>query len=144
LEADHQARPEARVAHKALAKAVTDLIHGESATEDSIRASEVLFGGEVSGISGSALQDVIGEVPTKSLGREQLASGFSLLDALVLSGLSSSKGQAKKDIEGGGIYVNNVRENSMNRTLQSGDALFGKQLLLRKGKRNYVVLSIHS
>ena len=50
-------------------------------------------------------------------------------------------GQARKDIEGGGVYVNNMRESSSQRHVTSGNLLFGRHLLLRKGKRNYVVLT---
>jgi tyrosyl-tRNA synthetase len=64
-----------------------------------------------------------------------------LVELLVHSGLSSSKGQARKDLEGGGVYVNNVREQNSQRALSAGDLLFGKHLLLRKGKRNYVVVT---
>ena len=46
-----------------------------------------------------------------------------------------------KDIEAGGIYINNVRDGSVARSVTTNDLLFGKHLLLRKGKRNYVVLS---
>ena len=63
------------------------------------------------------------------------------MEALVLSGLSPSKGQARKDIEGGGIYLNNRREANLQRTIADSDLLFAKHLLLRKGKRNYVVLT---
>ena len=73
-----------------------------------------------------------------SLGGE----GFPLVEALVLAGLCSSKGQARKDIEGGGVYINNIREANPQRFISSADLLFGKHVLLRKGKRNYVVLSV--
>ena len=55
--------------------------------------------------------------------------------------LAVSKGQARKDIEGGGAYLNNVRDTNFQRAVLAGDLLFGKYLLLRKGKRNYVVLT---
>ena len=61
---------------------------------------------------------------------------------ILFSGLCASKGQARKDLEGGGIYVNNVREAGLQRALTKNDLLFGKHLLLRKGKRNYVVLTV--
>jgi tyrosyl-tRNA synthetase len=60
---------------------------------------------------------------------------------MVLSGLASSKGQARKDIEAGGVYLNNNRETGLQRSITAGDLLFDKHLLLRKGKRNYVVIS---
>jgi tyrosyl-tRNA synthetase len=142
LERQHTERPEARVAHKALAKAVTDLIHGPQATAEAIRASEILFGGELTGISEATFNDIVGEVPTKTIERAKLESaGSPLVEVLAFSGLSASKGQARKDLEGGGIYINNVRETNAQRAVTTTDLLFGKHLLLRKGKRNYIVIS---
>jgi tyrosyl-tRNA synthetase len=142
LEQEHTANPGARVAHKALAKAVTDLVHGAAATIEAMRASEILFGGELGGIAEKTFNEIVGEVPTKQLTRTQVeGAGTPLVEVLVHSGLSASKGQARKDIEGGGVYLNNVREGSSQRTVTDKDLLFGKHLLLRKGKRNYVVLT---
>jgi tyrosyl-tRNA synthetase len=142
LEQQHTQDPGVRVAHKALAKAVTDLVHGPGATTEAIRASEILFGGDLAGISEATFNEIVGEVPTKQIGKTELdGTGKPLVELLVLSGLCASKGQARKDIEGGGAYINNVREASVQRSITARDLLFGKHLLLRKGKRNYVVLS---
>jgi len=76
------------------------------------------------------------------LDKSQLdGTGKPLVEVLVQSGLCPSKGQARKDIEGGGVYLNNVREPNFQRQVSAKDLLFGKYLLLRKGKRNYVVLT---
>jgi tyrosyl-tRNA synthetase len=142
LEKQHLEKPEARLAHRALAKAVTDLIHGEAATQEAQRASEILFGGGLEGVSEATFSEIVGEVPTKTIESSRLAgTGLALVEALVHAGLCPSKGQARKDLEGGGIYVNNVREAQVSRALNSADLLFGKHLLLRKGKRNYLVLT---
>jgi tyrosyl-tRNA synthetase len=142
LEKQHIENPGARAAHKALAQAVTDLLHGPSATVEAIRASEILFGGDLAGISELTFNEIVGEVPTKEMDKTQLdGAGRALVELLVESGLSPSKGQARKDIEGGGVYINNVREPGSQRAVNSSDLLFGKHLLLRKGKRNYVVLT---
>lgn len=142
LAAEHQAKPEARAAHKALARAMTDLVHGQNATAEALRASEILFGGGLDGIAESTFNEIVGEVPTRDLERSKLeGAGVPLAEALVISGLCPSKGQARKDIEGGGVYINNVRELNFQRNLTPGDLLFGRHLLLRKGKRNYVVLT---
>jgi tyrosyl-tRNA synthetase len=143
LEKLHNANPCARDAHKALARAVTELIHGKTATEEAIKASEVLFGGDIKGITESTFSEIAGEVPNVEIPKEKLdGQGIPLVDALVLSKLSSSKGMARKDIEGGGIYINNVRETNINRTLNMVDSIFGKFILLRKGKKNYVIIKI--
>ncbi len=142
LEARHAADPGARVAHKALAKAVTDLLHGEAATLEAVRASEILFGGGLDGIGEGTFGDIVGEVPTKDIEAAKLAGpGLSLVELFVHAGLAPSKGQARKDLEGGGLYLNNIRVTDVAGSASSADLLFGKHLLLRKGKRNYVVVT---
>lgn len=142
LEAQHQANPGARAAHKALAEAVTTMIHGHGGTQEAMKASEILFGGELGGVSESTFNEIVGEVPTKEMAAGELdGAGKQLLELLVLTGLCSSKGQARKDVEGGGVYINNVREAGIGRNVTRGDLLFSKHLLLRKGKRNYAVLT---
>ena len=145
LQRQHTEKPEARAAHKALARAMTTLVHGDAATTDAIRASEILFGGGLEGVSESTFNDVVGEAPSKEISRQHLEGpGKPLIELLVESGLSSSKGQGRKDVEGGGIYLNNIREAQVQRLVSTNDLLFGKYLLLRKGKRNYVVLTAKS
>jgi tyrosyl-tRNA synthetase len=142
LEKQHAENPGARLAHKALAKAATDLIHSPSATTEAIRASEILFGGNLDGIAESTFNEIVGEVPTKELEPAKLeGAGIPLVELLVHAGLSQSKGQARKDIEGGGVNLNNNREASATRAVVTNDLLFGKHVLLRKGKKNYVVVT---
>jgi tyrosyl-tRNA synthetase len=142
LERQHAGRPEDRAAHKALAKAVTDLVHGPGATAEALRASEILFGGGLDGISEGTFNEIVGEVPTKEIEKVRLdGKSLPVVELLVHSGLCPSKGQARKDIDGGGVYLNNVRESNVNRAIAYADLLFGKHLLLRKGKRNYVVVT---
>ena len=142
LEKQHAENPGARIAHKALAKSATDLIHGSQATAEALRASEILFGGELQGVSEATFNDIVGEVPTQEVEVSKLdGAGLSLIELLVHSGLCPSKGQARKDLEGGGVNVNNVRESNLQRMVVGSDLLFGKHLLLRKGKKNYVVIT---
>ncbi|MBL9174728.1 MAG: tyrosine--tRNA ligase [Verrucomicrobiales bacterium] len=144
LAADHAADPGRRVAHRALARTVTTLIHGEAATQEAIRASEILFtGGAIGGLSEATFNEVVGEVPTRSVTAEGFSgSGRPLVELFVESGLCPSKGQARKDLEGGGLYLNNERITESSRLVTNADFLFGRHLLLRKGRRNYVVLSV--
>ena len=142
LEQQHTANPGARAAHKFLARELTQLVHGPTAAEDAVRASEVLFGGGLEGISERTFQDLVGEVPSKEFEKAKLdGTGTPLVDLLVHAGLCPSKGQARKDLEGGGININNVREANILRVVTTNDLLFGRHLLLRKGKRNYVVVT---
>jgi len=161
LEVAHAANPGARDAHKALAREVTALVHGEAAVEAAIKASAILFGAEIGDTTEATFRDVVGEIPTVDLPRSALEAqvsgnagesasgaaaapatrGAPLVELLVHSGLCPSKGQARKDIAGGGIYLNNRRETDPARSVTTADLLFGKHLLLRKGKRSYAVLT---
>ena len=67
LAAEHAARPEARAAHQALAKAMTSLVHGPSATAEAVRASEILFGGGLESISEKTFNEIAGEVQSKEI-----------------------------------------------------------------------------
>ena len=140
LEAAHATNPGAREAHRALAREVTQLVHGADALAAALKASEILFGGSLEGISETIFNDVVGEVPTKDLEKTKLeGAGSPIADLVVQAGLAPSKGAARKDLEAGGIYLNNVRTDHT-RSVTTNDLLFGKYLLLRKGKRSYAVL----
>jgi len=142
LEIRHSESPGSRVAHKALAKAATDLIHGANSTIEAMLASEILFGGDVAGVNEATFNDVSGEVPTKEIEKSKLdGTGISLVELLVHSGLSQSKSQARNDIEGGGVNINNIREINATCTVTRRNLLFDKHLLLRKGKKNYAVIT---
>jgi len=141
LAAQHQATPERRDAHKKLALELTRLVHGETATADALRASEILFGGSLEGITEAQFDEVIAEVPNTTQTRSLLGQpGGALIEILIAAGLSPSKGQARKDIEAGGINVNNVRVNDTKLVLGAEHLLFGKFILLRKGKKNYALV----
>ena len=143
LEAEVQSNPGGRAAQKALARQLTTLVHGADACEDAMRASEIMFGGELEGVSEALFQDVVGEIPTKELAKSRIeGAGLPATEAFVHAGLATSKGQARKDIDGGGAYINNVRVADATRTLTPRDLLFGRYVLLRKGKRNYAVLNV--
>ncbi|MDO8545111.1 MAG: tyrosine--tRNA ligase [Opitutaceae bacterium] len=141
LEKEVQAKPAARTAQKTLAREMTALVHGPDRLAGAIKASEVLFGGSIEGLSAEDFQDVAAEAPNQDIEKSKLeAAGTPLIDLLVSSGLCPSKGQARKDLEGGGIYVNNVRVGGITRAVSTADLLFGAYVLLRKGRRTYAVL----
>ena len=141
LASQHEAEPHARIAHKALAREVTTLVHGEEAVTEAIRASEILFGGELEGITEATFREVAGEVPTCELSTDRFGGeGLWLPELLHEAGLAQSRGQARKDVKGGGVYVNGKRIDDEQHKLTASDLMFGKYVLLRRGKRNYAVV----
>ena len=143
LEKQHEENPSARGAHTALAIAMTNLIHGETATEEAQQASKILFGGGLEGIPESTFNEIVGEVPTVEIEKAKLeGDGLPILELFVASALCPSNGQARKDLQGGGLNLNNERQSDPQLRVTPDALLFGKHLLLRKGKRNYTVVSI--
>lgn len=143
LENIHNENPGKREAHRKLALEMTNLIHGSDTTEECIKASQILFGGSVEGITEPVLLEIAGEIPTHSFASDEFSGdGKPLVDVLVECGLCPSKGQARKDIQGGGINISNIKQSDPSLNLNQQDALFGKFYLLRKGKRNYMLIQL--
>jgi len=142
LEKSHTENPGTREAHTALAIAMTDLIHGQNATKEAQQASQILFGGGLEGISEKTFNEIVGEVPTIEIEKSKLeGEGMPILELFVTSSLCQSNGQARKDLQGGGLNLNNERQSDPKLKITAEALLFGKHLLLRKGKRNYTVIS---
>ena len=83
LEARQQANPAAREAHRALAREVTTLVHGKAACDDAVRASEIMFGGGLDGITEALFNDVAGEIPTKQVAKSAIEGAGLPLAAIV-------------------------------------------------------------
>ena len=142
LEASHAAAPHERAAHARLAEEVTRIVHGEDGLARAQRATQVFFGGEFDDMSTSEVLDVFADVPSAEVAKSRLADGAALVDLLVEAGVARSKGDARRSIEGGGVYLNNRRESDAGRTLSPADAIDGALLVLRKGKKSYHVVKL--
>jgi tyrosyl-tRNA synthetase len=135
--------PERREAQRRLAREVTRMVHGESALVAAERASQALFGGDISGLSAAEIEDIFAEVPSNTVGGESLSGqGAPIVDLLVASGLASSKAEARRAIQGGGIYLNNQRVTDPAGTVTHEMAIDGCFLVLRKGRRQYHLVRV--
>lgn len=136
-------RPEQREAQRTLAQHVTRMIHGETAVAKAEKASAVLFGGDLDGLDAADIQDIFADVPSSKIGKEMLAgAGLPIADLLADSGLASSKGDARRSISGGGIYLNNQRVTDQNQTVTLNDGIEGQFVVLRKGRKKYHLVKI--
>ena len=139
LENDTADRPHERAAQRRLARELTTLVHGEAATESVEHASGALFGrGELDRLDEATLAAALRETSVA-----ELAPGGpdGILDLLVATGLSASKGEARRTVAEGGVSVNNARIDSEVWAPSSSDFLHGRWLVLRRGKRN--VAGVH-
>ena len=134
LEEATATRPHERAAQRRLARELTTLVHGEGATEAVEHASQALFGrGELDRLDESTLAAALSETSVA-----ELAPGGpdGIVDLLVATGLSASKGAARRTIAEGGVSVNNVRVDSEDWVASTSHFLHGRWLVLRRGKRN--------
>ena len=141
LEAAVTARPEAREAQRALAEEVTSLVHGPEAAAAAAQASDALFGqGDLHTLDRETLTAAFADLP-----RAAVPAGDGLpavLDLLVATGLSDSRGQARRVLAEGGAYVNNERVSGVDAVPDRSQLLDGRWLLLRRGKRTLAVAEI--
>jgi tyrosyl-tRNA synthetase len=127
-------RPQERAAQRRLAHELTTLVHGEHATQAVEHASQALFGrGELSRLDESTLTAALRETAVAEL---KPGSPDGIIDLLVASGLSQSKGAARRTIAEGGVSVNNTKIDDEEWAPRPTDFLHGRWLVLRRGKRN--------
>ncbi|HSB20134.1 MAG TPA: tyrosine--tRNA ligase [Anaeromyxobacteraceae bacterium] len=142
LVAEHARDPGKRVAQRRLAEEMTARIHGPEVTRGVVEASRILFGGtDLRGAGPEALAVLAGEIPTIRLPRAEL-EGLTAADALVRSGLATSKGDARRGIQGKGFSLDGETIAAADRKLGAADLLAGRYVLLQKGRRNYALLIV--
>ena len=141
LAAAQRKHPEAREPQRVLAEELTRAVHGEDGLRAAQRASAVLFGGSLDGVSAADLEAIAADVPSATLPRDQVL-GQALVDVAVAAGFLKSKGEARRLIQGGGLSVNNVKVADPAATVLPESPVDGKALLLRQGKKNYFLLRL--
>ena len=101
-------------------------------------ATDALFGGALDGLGAADIADIFADVSSSEVRRDQLAGeGMSVVDLLAGTPLAPSKGEARRQIQGGGIYVNGRRVEEVESRVTAAQAVDGRFFVLRKGKKNY-------
>jgi tyrosyl-tRNA synthetase len=137
---EHLRAPERRLAQRALADELTELVHGAGAARDAAGAAEVLFGGDPTTASETALLAVAREVPSSRRHRDTLGDLPTLLTEI---GMTTSKGDARRTVDGRGVRANG-RVLDANSQLSDVELLHGRFIVLRKGKTSHHVLEVFS
>ncbi len=141
LEGELAAHPERRVAQQALARDVTARVHGHAATEVAAEVSSLLFDRrDESELSEDALKALKGEVPSHAISRPE--SAVPTIDFLVEARVSSSRGEAKRLIEQGGVSVNGRRIGVDDQTLDPNSMFYGSYWLLRRGRKSVTLVYV--
>jgi tyrosyl-tRNA synthetase len=131
----HAAEPGRRSAQRRLAQEVTALVHGADEAAAAEEASSILFGAPAREATEGALDAVRREVPTVEVSAEAIDEGIDLIDLLATTpGLASSKGEAKRALTQGGVYVNGERAGE-GLVVGRLHLLHGRYVLLRRGKK---------
>jgi len=139
---EHKKDPGARTVQRELARDVTERVHGAAAVNGATAVNAILFSDrDPRQVEPGAFDVMAQEIPTSTV---TARDGMSLVDALVQVGLVKSKSEARRSIEQGGVYVNQQRVKEVDRTLEPGDWLAGRNVLLRKGKKDYALLRLSS
>jgi len=139
LEEDARRDPGRREAQHRLAAEVTSMVHGESERDRAVRASSVLFGGGLSELTASDLIDIFEEVPSSQVDRDAFDSdGMPVIDLVVgHTGLASSRGEARRLVQGGGLRINDRPIADETHRVQVEDAIEGMLFVVKKGKKSY-------
>jgi tyrosyl-tRNA synthetase len=145
--AEHQKAPEKRLGQRRLAEEVTRIVHGEEATKQAIAASNTLYGGGGGGgveqLDAAAVQALVAQgVQAVAVDRAKLEVGYPVIDACVDSGLAKSKSEARRVMQQGGLYVNNVAVSDPAAVLKADALVAGIAIVLRSGKRNYRLVKV--
>ena len=144
---EHEADPGLRPLQKRLAKEVTVMVHGEEAYAAAVEASKILFSNQareaLMHLDEQTLLDIFEGVPRFDIDAARLSAGIPVLDLLAVdTKVFSSKGEARKMIQGNGLSINKEKYTDPNGTIDDSSLIGGKYILVQRGKKNYYLLTV--
>ena len=133
-----------RVLQKVLAKEVTIFVHGIDEYNNAIETTEKLFTGENASAESLGEDDLEGMegVVKINFSKEKISTGIDVVSFLAETNIFSSKGEAKKMIQGGGVSINRKKTDNVQLAIDNSLLLHGKYILIQKGKKNYYLVSV--
>ncbi len=143
LEQSVRTAPQHRAAQIRLARELTRQVHGSTVLERAEKASRALFGEEIDALTPEELLDVFQEAPCARVEKAKFQGrGTRIVDLSVLAGLAPSKSEARRLIDGGGVYLNNRRISEASKPVSLSDALHGRFLVLRRGQKEFRLVEL--
>jgi tyrosyl-tRNA synthetase len=139
---EHKRDPSKRIIQNQLAKRVTEFIHGRSALEEAIATTEKLFADQSAPAESLSIEDLesMEGIVKSDFTKAKIEAGIDVVSLLADTGIFTSKGEARKMVQGGGVSINRKKVDSVQFTVDSSLLLHEKYLLVQKGKKNYYLI----
>lgn len=136
IEKEHLANLGARIAQKRLAYEVVKIVHSEEDAEEAKKMSEVLFSNNFASLKEESLKELFANA------KIEVKESMKLEDLLIFIKAASSKREAREFIKNNAVSVNGEKVNDALKEFNKNDALFGKYLAVKRGKKNYYLVEI--
>jgi tyrosyl-tRNA synthetase len=140
----HHQKPEARMLQKALAREVTVFVHGQEEYDKAVETTEKLFSNQSAPISSLSINDLqmLEGIVNLEYSMEEIKSGKDIVSFLSETGIFTSKGEARKMVQNGGISINRNKVSDVTEKLQAEQLLYDQYLLVQKGRKNYFLVKV--
>ena len=123
---------------------VTRMVHGESGLAKAEQATKVFFGEAITGLGAAEIREIFADAPSSNVNQADFAnSGMPIVNLLESAGVAKSKGEARRLISSGGIYLNNVRIQEADQAVTLDTAIEGRYLVLRRGKKDFYLVQVN-
>jgi tyrosyl-tRNA synthetase len=137
LQQSVEEEPHLRKAQKKLGEEITRLIHGQEGLDEALKVTDALFSGDFKSLESSQIKDALKDAPSQEVDKETT----KLVDLLVEANISSSKRQAREDIQNGAIYVNGERQQDLDYEITDADKFDQEFTVFRRGKKKYTIVT---
>lgn len=139
LEEGVENEPHKRAAQKTLAEEMTRFVHGQEALDEAIQISQALFSGEIQDLTAAQIEATFRDVPSSKASKGE----HNLVEFLVdITGIESSRRQAREDIKNGAIRIKGERINDIDYVLSEKDSFENQFVIVRRGKKKYFLVHL--
>jgi tyrosyl-tRNA synthetase len=141
--ADHKKDASQRILQKKLAREITAFVHGKEEYEKAVETTQKLFTNQNAPAESLSIEDLEGMegVVKSDFPNEKITAGIDVVSFLAETGIFSSKGEARKNVQGGGVSINRIKVDNIQLTVDTSLLLHKKYLLVQKGKKNYYLVT---
>lgn len=141
---EHKMNPAARVLQKTLAQEITIFVHGKDEYEKAIETTQKLFANQnapAESLSAEDLENLEGVVKS-NFSKEIITTGIDIVSFLAETAIFDSKGNARKNVQGGGVSINRKKVEAADFKIDPSLLLHEKYILVQKGKKNYYLVQV--